>query len=203
MALSRYPLIRLLIDCIYVDSEDSRLTALSRIVVQGTVKWFNGVKGFGFVEQGDKDLFFSEVEGTVAAGDVVEFEVDEGPRVPTAVKVRMVGMVAKEHSTVLEPILRVIAEDVFQSISSFRFNPKKDNGRLEIGTHLHSQRREFYYDNLQSKSWRDIQAEMKEDKNSNPLQVIRICAGRRCSRPAARGGFYDNRFCIYCQNTDE
>jgi CspA family cold shock protein len=60
-------------------------------MAQGTVKWFNQVKGFGFIEQeGGDDLFVhkSQVEGTIKDGDTVEFEVGEGPKGPNAVNVR-------------------------------------------------------------------------------------------------------------------
>jgi len=54
-------------------------------LAEGTVKWFNAKKGYGFIEQesGD-DIFvhFSEVQGegykTLNEGDKVEFEVAEG-----------------------------------------------------------------------------------------------------------------------------
>jgi len=62
-------------------------------MAQGTVKWFNQVKGFGFIEQeGGDDLFVhkSQVEGTIRDGDTVEFEVGEGPKGPNAVNVRKV-----------------------------------------------------------------------------------------------------------------
>ena len=56
-------------------------------MAQGTVKWFNGSKGFGFIEQEDgEDVFvhFSAVQGegfkTLAEGDRVEFEVQQGPK---------------------------------------------------------------------------------------------------------------------------
>ena len=58
---------------------------------QGTVTWFNRVKGFGFIEQEDgEDLFVHKTagEGTIADGDAVEFEVGEGPKGPNAVNVR-------------------------------------------------------------------------------------------------------------------
>ena len=61
---------------------------------QGRVKGFNRVRGFGFIEQEDgEDLFVhkSEVEGTIADGEAVEFEVGEGPKGPKAVNVRKVG----------------------------------------------------------------------------------------------------------------
>ena len=60
-------------------------------MAQGTVRWFNQVKGFGFIEQeGGDDLFVhkSQVEGTIRDGDTVEFEVGEGPKGPNAVNVR-------------------------------------------------------------------------------------------------------------------
>jgi CspA family cold shock protein len=54
----------------------------------GTVKWFNGEKGFGFIEQSDggKDVFvhFSAIGGEgyrdLNEGDKVEFEVKQGPK---------------------------------------------------------------------------------------------------------------------------
>ena len=59
-------------------------------MAQGTVKWFNQKKGFGFIEQEDgEDLFvhFSQVEGEIKVGDSVEFEVGEGPKGPNAINV--------------------------------------------------------------------------------------------------------------------
>ncbi len=62
---------------------------------EGTVKWFNGSKGFGFIEQdGGKDLFVHhsaiDMEGfkTLNDGDKVSFEVEETDRGPSAKNVR-------------------------------------------------------------------------------------------------------------------
>ena len=54
---------------------------------QGTVKWFNASKGFGFIaqESGD-DLFvhFSSIQGdgykSLDEGQSVEFEITQGPK---------------------------------------------------------------------------------------------------------------------------
>lgn len=53
--------------------------------VQGTVKWFNGDKGFGFIEQPDgDDLFvhYSEIQSSgyrsLDEGATVEFEITQG-----------------------------------------------------------------------------------------------------------------------------
>lgn len=64
---------------------------------QGTVKWFNEEKGFGFISvEGGKDVFvhFSAIEKegfkTLKEGDKVEFLVEEGNRGPQAAKVVLV-----------------------------------------------------------------------------------------------------------------
>ncbi len=61
---------------------------------QGTVKWFNNEKGFGFIEvEGEKDVFvhFSAIVGegfkSLEEGQKVEFEVTEGPKGPQAANV--------------------------------------------------------------------------------------------------------------------
>jgi len=60
----------------------------------GTVKWLNQRKGFGFIERegADKDLFVhqTEVEGNIRDGDKVELEVGESEKGPNAVKVKRV-----------------------------------------------------------------------------------------------------------------
>ena len=61
----------------------------------GTVKWFNDQKGFGFLEQPDgPDVFVhhSAIAGdgfkSLAEGDRVEFEIEQGPKGPAAANVR-------------------------------------------------------------------------------------------------------------------
>ena len=62
---------------------------------QGTVKWFNDKKGFGFIMAEDgKDVFVhhSAIEATgfksLQEGDRVSFEIEQGAKGPSAVKVR-------------------------------------------------------------------------------------------------------------------
>ena len=59
--------------------------------VIGTVKWFNGTKGFGFIErEGGSDVFvhYSAIQGagfrSLEEGQAVEFEIVDGPKGPQA-----------------------------------------------------------------------------------------------------------------------
>ena len=62
------------------------------IMAQGTVKWFNAEKGFGFIapDDGSSDVFvhYSEIQGggfrTLEENQRVEFEVGEGSKGPQA-----------------------------------------------------------------------------------------------------------------------
>jgi CspA family cold shock protein len=67
-------------------------------VTQGSVKWFNGEKGFGFIAQdgGGPDVFvhYSEIQGngykSLDEGQRVEFEIGQGKKGPQAQSVRAV-----------------------------------------------------------------------------------------------------------------
>ena len=60
-------------------------------MAEGTVKWFNEAKGFGFIEQDNgPDVFvhFSQIQGdgfkTLAENERVSFEVTDGQKGPQA-----------------------------------------------------------------------------------------------------------------------
>jgi CspA family cold shock protein len=64
----------------------------------GTVKWFNGAKGYGFIErEGGSDVFvhFSAIQGAgfrnLEEGQSVEFTVEKGPKGLQAANVVVLG----------------------------------------------------------------------------------------------------------------
>jgi len=66
-------------------------------MAEGTVKWFNGQKGYGFIEQEDgPDVFvhYSGIDGvgfkTLNEGDRVTFDIEQGQKGPAAVNVTVI-----------------------------------------------------------------------------------------------------------------
>ena len=64
----------------------------------GTVKWFNGSKGYGFLtREGGPDVFvhFSAIQGegfkNLEEGQKVEFTVEQGPKGPQASNVTLIA----------------------------------------------------------------------------------------------------------------
>ena len=65
---------------------------------QGTVKWFNPEKGYGFIEQegggGDVFVHYKQIQAdgfrTLEENQKVEFEIEESPKGPQALSVRPV-----------------------------------------------------------------------------------------------------------------
>ncbi len=63
----------------------------------GTVKWFSDQKGYGFIEQeegGDVFVHYSALSGTgfrtLAEGDRVTFDIEEGNKGPAAANVEKI-----------------------------------------------------------------------------------------------------------------
>jgi cold shock protein len=79
---------------------DPAVTGVKKVdMAQGTVKWFNGEKGYGFiaVDDGSADVFvhFSAITGSgyrnLKEGQKVEFDITQGKKGPQAENVRVVG----------------------------------------------------------------------------------------------------------------
>jgi CspA family cold shock protein len=63
-------------------------------MANGTVKWFNEAKGFGFItSEADGDVFvhYSSIQSngfkSLAEGDAVSFDIEKGPKGPKAINV--------------------------------------------------------------------------------------------------------------------
>jgi cold shock protein len=67
-------------------------------MAQGTVKWFSGDRGYGFIAvEGGQDVFVhvSAITGggdrSLAEGQQVEFDITQGQKGPQAENVRVIG----------------------------------------------------------------------------------------------------------------
>jgi CspA family cold shock protein len=66
-------------------------------MAQGRVKWFNDQKGFGFItvsgEERDVFVHYTAIEGSgfksIQENQLVEFDIQAGPKGPQAVNVRV------------------------------------------------------------------------------------------------------------------
>ncbi len=66
-------------------------------MASGTVKWFSDQKGYGFItpDEGDRDLFVhqSAIDAngfrSLAEGAKVSYDVEQGPKGPSAANVRV------------------------------------------------------------------------------------------------------------------
>jgi cold shock protein len=65
-------------------------------MAEGKVKWFNEAKGFGFIENsegGDVFVHFSAIQAsgfkTLQEGASVSFDIEQGPKGPSAVNVKV------------------------------------------------------------------------------------------------------------------
>ena len=78
--------------------------------LKGTVKWFNGKKGFGFIEREDKEKdAFVHASAVKAAGmrylnegDKLEFTLEDGPKGPSAVNLKKL-----DQSTFLKDVFLI------------------------------------------------------------------------------------------------
>ena len=64
-------------------------------MMEGSVKWFNDKKGYGFIEtdnEGDVFVHYSAIQGegfrSLQEGDKVTFDIEQSPRGPQAIDVR-------------------------------------------------------------------------------------------------------------------
>lgn len=82
------------IESIDISTPKSDKSDESNFIKQGTVKFFNTEKGYGFiVDKATQDSFFVHVDSLIDQirdNDKVSFEIGKGPKGPVAVKVKLI-----------------------------------------------------------------------------------------------------------------
>ena len=77
-------------------TEAAAAVVINRILMQGKVKWYDGVKGFGFIHSEDgKDVFvhrtgIKDAQFGLEADQNVQFEIKESDRGPVAFDVEVI-----------------------------------------------------------------------------------------------------------------
>jgi len=128
-------------------------------MVEGTVKWFNDAKGFGFIQQdGGKDVFVhhSAIQGngfkTLSEGDRVTFDVVSSPKGLSAQNVRK-AVRASNHEKKPGRYARPAFFYRADSIYAFTLSA--------IVCTIHANFSSFFSNRVMRKPWRGVKKEVK------------------------------------------
>ena len=79
----------------FINNKVKLIKKENKMSISGKVKWFNGTKGYGFIERDDKekDVFVHSSAAQAAGlelneGDALTFEVENGEKGPAAVNLK-------------------------------------------------------------------------------------------------------------------
>ncbi len=81
--------------------------------LQGKIKWYNGKKGYGFIERDDKEKdAFVHASAVKAAGmrylnegDKLEFTLEDGPKGPSAVNLKKIDQFSQNSKRTFYQLL--------------------------------------------------------------------------------------------------
>ena len=81
--------------------------------LQGKIKWYNGKKGYGFIERDDKEKdAFVDASAVKAAGmrylnegDKLEFTLEDGPKGPSAVNLKKIDQFSQNSKRTFYQLL--------------------------------------------------------------------------------------------------